>query len=617
MFAEIEVTPIFNGCPGPPDLFRVNVYPIPEVDSVAEYTICSRDTILPIIWTSDVPGTTYTWTAVSTASTSGFPANGTGSTALYTNVINNGSNLDTIAITVIPSVNGCQGSEYVYRIYVKPIPSVQVFADSICPGAASATLTAVGTPSGGTYQWLNGGPSNAVYNIANPSDSSFYIVSYTLNSCTNYDTSLVVYYDLPVLSVNNDSICQGQQGLLSATTTPAQSGTYVWSAGTPSASGQQISASPTGTTTYTVTYTQAPTGCKLNASGIIYVDSIPSVSITSPDADLTICSNESIILTASSNIGNGTFQWNTGDTTASVLLDTTLTSVIQVVYQKNNCFDTASITVTVNPAPILTITDISVCSGVDTVFTATGLPAGGTYLWQASPNHGGNTHIVTNPLSSFAIPVSYVKDGCTALDTANLTVTPTPVVTINTPTSIICLGDSVVLTAIPNQGQEGGLFTWNNAGSDNTASITESPVANTSYVVSYNLNGCSSTDTTTITVNLPPTLSVNNDTICPGEAASIQATTLPTNGTYLWSYQLATSSQITPDPTGTTSYSVQYTVGACTVLDTAIVVVKPVPTVAPVDSVFACAGTPFDPINFNASIVGSTINWFHSTPGID
>lgn len=616
MFAEIEVTPIFNGCPGPPDLFRVNVYPIPEVDSVAEYTICSRDTILPIIWTSDVPGTTYTWTAVSSASTSGFPPNGIGNTDLYTNVINTGSNLDTIAITVIPTVNGCQGPEYVYRIFVKPIPSVQVFADSICPDATQATLTAVGTPSGGTYQWLNGGPSNAIYNIANPSDSSFYIVSYTINSCTNYDTSLVVYYDLPVLTVNNDSICQGQQGLLSATTTPAQPGTYLWSAGTPSASGQQISASPTGTTTYTVKYNHTATGCKQTASGIIYVDSIPTLSITSPDADLTICSNESIILTASSTIGNGTFQWNTGDTTASVLLDTTLTSLIQVVYEKNNCFDTASITITVNPAPILTITDISVCSGVDTVFTAISSPAGGSYTWQATPVHGGNTHLVKNPLSSLAIPVSYFKDGCSALDTANLTVIPTPVVTINTPTSIICLGESVVLTAIPNPGQEGGLFTWNNAGSDNTASITESPVANTSYVVTYNLNGCSSADTTSITVNMPPTLSVSNDTICPGETADIQATTSPTSGTYFWSYKSAATSQIIPDPIVTTRYAVDYTLGACKVSDTAIVVVKPAPKIVTIDSVFACAGTPFDPINFNASIVGSNINWFHSTPGI-
>jgi gliding motility-associated-like protein len=615
MFADIQVTPIFNGCPGPPDVFRVNVYPIPEVDSVAEYTICSGDTILPINWSSDVPGTTYSWTAVSSMSTSGFPPNGLGNTGLYTGVINNGSNLDTIAITVIPNVNGCQGPAYVYRIFVKPIPSVQVFADTICPDAAQATLTAIGTPGGGTYQWLNG-PNAATYTIANPSDSSFYVVSYTVNNCINYDTNLVVYYDLPLLTVNNDSICQGQQGLLSATTTPAQAGTYSWNAGTPSASGQQISASPTGTTTYTVTYSHAFSGCELEASGIIYVDSIPTVTIGSPDTDLTICSNENIILTASSTIGNGTFQWSTGETTSTITLDTTLTSVIQVVYEKNNCFDTASITVNVNPAPILTITDISVCSGIDTVFTATGLPAGGTYTWQTNPAHGGNTHLVTNPLSSFSIPVSYVKDGCTALDTANLTITPTPVVTINTPTSIICLGDSVTLTAIPNPGQGGGLFTWNNAGSDNTASIIESPVTQTQYVVTYNLNGCSSTDTTLIQVNIPPTLSVNNDTICPGENALLQATINPNSGTILWEYQLATTNQIQPSPSVTTNYWVEYTVGVCTISDTATVVVKPVPVVAPLNSIFACGGTLFDNVNFNSSIVGSTFNWFHSTPAI-
>ena len=383
----------------------------------------------------------------------------------------------------------------------------------------------MGTPSGGTYQWT-GGPTSDVYTVPNPGDSSFYEVSYTYDNCINYDTTLIVHYVLPELSVNNDSICQGQFGLLSATTDPAEPGSYTWDQGTP-LNDQQIEDNPISTTTYTVEFTDDFSGCAIQASGIIYVDSIPSVGISSPDSDLTICSNESIILTASSNVGNGFYQWNTGDTTATIVVDTNVTSIIQVVYEKNNCFDTASVTVIVNPAPILTITDVSVCSGIDTVFTATGTPSGGNYTWDTSPVQNGNTLIISEPTSSFSIPVTYEINGCTARDTADLTITPTPEITINTDQVVICVGDNTTLTGIPNSGQEGGIYTWNDFGASNTQSIQVSPSVNTTYNLLYNLNGCEIEDSVVIQVDNNPSLDIENDTICPGETAFLEADVNP------------------------------------------------------------------------------------------
>ena len=202
--------------------------------------------------------------------------------------------------------------------------------------------------------------------------------------------------------------------MLSATTNPAEPGSYIWDEGTP-LNEQQIEDNPISTTTYTVEFTHDFSSCTIQSSGIIYVDSIPSISIASPDSDLTICSNESIILTASSNVGNGFYQWNTGDTTSTIFVDTNLTSIIQVVYEKNNCFDTASVTIIVNPAPILSITDISVCSGVDTVFTPTVAPSGGIYTWETEPVQNGSTLTVTEPSSSLSIPLTYEINGYTTV----------------------------------------------------------------------------------------------------------------------------------------------------------------------------------------------------------
>ena len=488
------------------------------------------------------------------------------------------------------------------------------FADTICPDGVEGTINAVGTPSGGTYQWT-GGPTSDVYTVPNPGDSSFYEVSYTYDNCINYDTTLIVHYVLPELSVNNDSICQGQFGLLSATTDPAEPGSYTWDQGTP-LNDQQIEDNPISTTTYTVEFTDDFSGCAIQASGIIYVDSIPSVGISSPDSDLTICSNESIILTASSNVGNGFYQWNTGDTTATIVVDTNVTSIIQVVYEKNNCFDTASVTVIVNPAPILTITDVSVCSGIDTVFTATGTPSGGNYTWDTSPVQNGNTLIISEPTSSFSIPVTYEINGCTARDTADLTITPTPEITINTDQVVICVGDNTTLTGIPNSGQEGGIYTWNDFGASNTQSIQVSPSVNTTYNLLYNLNGCEIEDSVVIQVDNNPSLDIENDTICPGENAFLEAISTPSGGSFLWSYQGAVSSSITPDPNLTSYYSVEYTLGACTVSDSAEVFILPLPEMDPIDSLFACGGEFFDSVYFNSNIPGSSFTWFHTSPQI-
>ena len=121
-------------------------------------------------------------------------------------------------------------------------------------------------------------------------------------------------------------------------------------------------------------------------------------------------------------------------------------------------------------------------------FTASGIPTGGQYTWETSPVQNGNTLIVNQPTSSFSIPVAYEINGCTARDTADLIITSTPEITINADQVVICVGDNVSLTGIPNSGQEGGIYTWNDFGSSNTQSIQVSPSVNTTYNLLYNLS---------------------------------------------------------------------------------------------------------------------------------
>ena len=164
--------------------------------------------------------------------------------------------------------------------------------------------------------------------------------SYSVNIVSSvlyiaYDTATVEYKIVPDLSVNNDSICEGQLASLVLTTIPASSGTYSWSPG--SYTTQQIEVSPPSSQTYTVSFVDSLTLCELTASGIVYVDTIPVVEIISTDDE--ICSGDFVTLSASSNIGNGSFLWSTGETTSSILVSPFVTDTFSVVYSKNNCFD--------------------------------------------------------------------------------------------------------------------------------------------------------------------------------------------------------------------------------------------------------------------------------------
>ena len=34
--------------------------------------------------------------------------------------------MDTVFVSVVPTVNGCEGPEYIFEFYVKPLPSLQL-----------------------------------------------------------------------------------------------------------------------------------------------------------------------------------------------------------------------------------------------------------------------------------------------------------------------------------------------------------------------------------------------------------------------------------------------------------------------------------------------------------
>ena len=85
----------------------------------------------------------------------------------------------------------------------------------------------------------------------------------------------------------------------------------------------------------------------------------------------------------------------------------------------------------------------------------------------------------------------------------------------------------------------------------------------------------------TITVNPAPAIVVNNENICIGDDA-ILTVTVPLSGqqggVYAWDSGQNTSS-ITVTPNVTSVYPITYTVNGCSITDTSVVTVNPLPDV--------------------------------------
>ena len=114
---------------------------------------------------------------------------------------------------------------------------------------------------------------------------------------------------------------------------------------------------------------------------------------------------------------------------------------------------------------------------------------------QSQPIHVGTDIYTTSGTYTY----SYNGGGCDSTIITNLTINPSPTVSISG-LSAICIGDNTntTLTAVGN-----GSLLWSNGSTAD--SIVVSPTTPTTYSVSATLGSCKDSATTTVAVNQPPT----------------------------------------------------------------------------------------------------------------
>ena len=347
---------------------------------------------------------------------------------------------------------------------------------------------------------------------------------------------------------------------------------------------------------------------------IIYDGSVPNLTLAR--SATAICVGQSSVLSVSNCAG--TVLWNTGAATTSITVSPTITTGYSVTCTPtavDACPSSVSATVTVNPSVTATVASQTICNGLTATLSASA--AGGTgitYVWV--PAGTGNTQSV---MVSPSITTSYTvtatnSDGCSTTATATVTVNSavTAVIAAN-PSTTICNGTSTTLTASATGGT-GFTYLWSTGAV--TASIPVSPTVTTAYTVTAtNGFGCSSTASTTITVNPSVTATLTSSTICYGTVASLSAT----GGTsYAFSNGTTnTTGIVSVTPLVTTTYNVTVTNGnGCSAIATGTVTVNPAvtATIGVTPALTICQG---NAVTLTANATGgTTYNYTWSTGAV-
>lgn len=252
--------------------------------------------------------------------------------------------------------------------------------------------------------------------------------------------------------------------------------------------------------------------------------------------------NGRIVLTATGGTGTYTYSWSQGvsttDTAQNLLAGTytyTVTDAASCTYNNS-----ATVTEPTQLALSRTFTNV-VCNGANNG-TITAVGTGGTtpYTYSITTDGSNFQNSTTGQYTALA-PGNYIiilsdDNGCT--DTSSATILDPPALTIQlVPTDVVCFGyaNGQITAAVAN-GTQPYTYTLSN-GDQNSSGVFISLAADSYSITATDVNGCTVTDTTSITEPDELTVSITPDSIeiNLGEIVTLQSSTNQSGAlTYKW-----------------------------------------------------------------------------------
>jgi gliding motility-associated-like protein len=452
----------------------------------------------------------------------------------------------TTTYTVTGTTSVCTGSTQVTVTVSAAFNATITPVSAVCANATPFNFSAV--DGGGT--WSGTGITNSTNGTFNPTTAGpgTHTITYTISGpCGDVGTTQITVHPQPSVTLNatSTSICNGESVTLNAGGAP----NYTWS---PSGSGNTHTTSPSSTTTWTVTGTDA-NNCSNTAQVTVNVSAAFNATITPVSA---ICV-DALPFNFSAVDGGGTWS-GTGILNSSTGLFNPTTAgagTHTITYAiGGSCGDTATTQITVHALPnILAIASPqNACIGEDVTLTASG---GTGYDWGG---FGTGSPITVTPSSTTTYTVTGT-DANSCSNTAQVTVT----VVSNYDASISAAGPFCTASgnATLTAADAGG--TWSGSGITNATNGTFDPsVAGAgTHTITYGIPGaCGDTATISITVNESPDMNATStNESCTGNSDGEIVVTV-SGGTTPYSYSW------TPSGSGTSSNGLSE--GAYTIITT-------------------------------------------------
>jgi gliding motility-associated-like protein len=568
-----------------------------------------------------------------------------GGTVPYTYAWSNGattqdlSGLSAGTYTVIVndangSTGGCTATTTVTITQpAAPLTVTNTSVNVLCNGGSNGSIDI--TPAGGTapytYLWSNGATTQDLSGLS----AGTYTVNITdANGTTggcNATTSITITQPVPLTqavtaftypSGNNIScfgLSDGSTNLTIGGGTPGY--TYLWSNG---AVTEDLSGVPAGT--YNVVVTDL-NGCTINSTITLNQPAVLNSTVTpavyAGGFNLSGCVNDgSIDLGVSGGSPGFTYLWSNGSTTQDISSLAAGTYSVTIT-DLNGCQTTNTVTLT-QPNPLTEAivpfvypsgTNIS-CFGLSD--GSIDLTIGGgspnyTYLW----SNGATTQDLSNlPVGTYNVTVTDAN-GCQI--TSSITLTQPVLLTSNVTPSVYaggfnvsgCVADGTIDLTVAG-GNPGYTYLWSNGA---TSEDVNTLIAGTYIITVTDLNGCTSSNTITLTQPGGLTQTISSPTFPSGTNISCfglsdGAINLTIGGgtpgyTYLWSNG-ATTEDLSNVPSGT--YGVTVTdANGCQILSS-ITLIQPTLLTQSVSSFVYQSGTNISCFGENDGSVDLVVN---------
>jgi len=349
------------------------------------------------------------------------------------------------------------------------------------------------------YTWQDGS-ADQTYTVSEPGK---YWGKVTYDGCTVSDTINVSYVNGQEVYLGNDTtLCQGDSLLLQPNTVNAM---YLWSTGAVTGS---IYVNKTGN--YSLKVTNG--SCTLSDTIHVTFNNKPVFSLGN---DTSLCVNQPIVL--GTNL-NGSYLWQ--DSSAANTFKPAASGLYWLMLTQNGCTVSDSINVNFKDLPVVNLgNDTGFCSGKSLQLNAYNSFIN-TYRWQDNSDQPG--YLVTEP-GQYYVFVSG-NNGCTNSDTINIKVNQPPVFTLGADTTLC---DKQTLSYNFNINNAG--YLWNDGTKTNSYTIQQPGT----YRLSVSQQGCSSSDTISVSYKPLPGVNLGNDTsFCDGTNYTLDA--YNNGATYVW-----------------------------------------------------------------------------------